>query len=179
MQTWIGLLRGINMAGKNKIKMQELREIIQHPEIHHLQTYIQSGNLIFQTGLQETSQLSSHIRESIHQSHGFAPQTILIKADLFHRLAEENPFPDAIETPQRFHLFFLERPPTSPDIERMESVQTPTERFHLTPEVLYLHTPDGFGRSKLSNILEKALGVPATARNWNTVNKLREMTHGF
>ena len=86
-----------------------------------------------------------------------------------------NPFPEAASEPKSLHFCFLASSPRSPDIDALTAAQTRTERFRLIGQVLYLHTPDGIGRSKLAATVEKALGVTVTARNWRTVDSLREM----
>jgi uncharacterized protein (DUF1697 family) len=86
-----------------------------------------------------------------------------------------NPFPEAEDAPGTLHLYFLAEPAAEVDLDALAEVATDTERFHLGERVLYLHTPDGFGRSKLAGKVESILGVPATARNWRTVVRLWEM----
>ncbi len=88
---------------------------------------------------------------------------------------ESNPFPEAEAEPKTLHLFFLASAPEAADIESLTEAKSPSERFHLTDHVFYLHAPDGIGRSKLAANAEKYLGVAITARNWRTVQKLREM----
>ncbi len=86
-----------------------------------------------------------------------------------------NPFPDAEATPRTLHVFFLDARPVNADVESLAELRAPSERFHLADRALYLHAPDGIGRSRLAANVEKRVGVPATARNWRTVQKLWEM----
>jgi uncharacterized protein (DUF1697 family) len=88
---------------------------------------------------------------------------------------DANPYPEADEEPKSVHLYFLAGDPAEADIAGLEAVRAPAERFHLEGGVFYLHAPDGVGRSKLAAKAERLLGVSATARNWRTVTKLREM----
>ena len=88
----------------------------------------------------------------------------------------ENPYPEAETEPKSLHLYFLAAEPENPDLTKLHSLKTDTERFSLQGKVFYLHTPAGIGRSKMAAGVEKALGVPATARNWRTVNKIMAMT---
>ena len=100
---------------------------------------------------------------------------LILSADQLEDAIESNPFPEAEAEPKTLHLFFLAWAPAAPDIESLTEAKSPSERFHLTDHVFYLHAPDGIGRSKLAANAEKFLGVAATARNWRTVQKLREM----
>jgi len=88
-----------------------------------------------------------------------------------------NPFPEVVENPQSLHLFFLAERLKKPDLKPLEALKTKTERFELRGTVFYLHTPDGFGRSKLAARAERLLGVETTARNWRTVTTLLEMAN--
>jgi uncharacterized protein (DUF1697 family) len=89
-----------------------------------------------------------------------------------------NPFPEAEAEPSTLHLGFLASTPKSPDLKKLASIKTETERFQLIEDVFYLHAPEGVGRSKLAASSEKLLGVSMTDRNWRTVCKLREMAEG-
>lgn len=86
-----------------------------------------------------------------------------------------NPYPEAEAEPKSLHLFFLDEAPQHPDLKSLEAIKTDSEHFKLAGKVFYLHTPEGFGLSKLAARVEKLLGVAASARNWNTVCKLAEM----
>jgi uncharacterized protein (DUF1697 family) len=77
------------------------------------------------------------------------------------------------------HLFFLAKSPKKPDTRGLDALRTATERFELKDRVFYLHTPDGFGKSKLAARAERLLGVDATARNWRTVTALIEMAKSY
>ena len=87
----------------------------------------------------------------------------------------DNPFPGDEALDKTLHLYFLSERPTAPDFERMDAIKVDTESYRLIEAVCYLHTPDGFGRSKLAQRVEKLLGVNATARNWRTVHKVMEL----
>ncbi len=91
---------------------------------------------------------------------------------------EANPFPDAEAEPRRLHIFFLAREPVEPDIAGIEASAANTERWKLRDDVFYLYAPDGIGRSTLASKVENHLDVTATARNWRTVVKMREMVEG-
>ena len=137
-------------------------------------TYIQSGNAVFQSG-KGASLLSEKIGGAVERDHGFRPRVLVWEAERIERAVEGNPFPEAESEPKTLHLYFLASVPGRPDLDAMQDIKTSSERFVLGEDVLYLHTPDGLGRSKLAAKAEKLLGVPATARNWRTVSKVLAM----
>ena len=176
MHTWIALFRGINVGGKNILPMKELVRDLQSLNLKNVKTYIHSGNVVFQTSRTVSATLGKKIATRIQNRHGFKPHVLILGADELQTAIDANPFPEAESDPKALHLFFLVSVASAPDIESLNDVKSPTERFELTDHVFYLHTPDGFGKSKLAEKIERHLGVVATARNWRTVQKLSEMT---
>lgn len=175
MTTWILLLRGINVGGRNRLPMGDLVSILESSGLEDVETYIQSGNVVFRSA-KVSSTLGEEIATAVEERHGFRPRVLLLDADRLREAAESNPFPEAEAEPGTLHLFFLATAPESPDVEALDRLVSPSERFHLAGDVFYLHAPDGIGRSKLAANVEKHLGVAATARNWRTVERLREMS---
>lgn len=175
MSTLIALLRGINVVGNNKLPMKELAALLTEMGLRDVQTYIQSGNVVFHTNAKNKTALAAKISAAIEAQHGFAPQVLLLDAEELREAMAGNPYPEAESVPRTLHLFFLAQAPQRPDLKSLEAIKTASERFKLAGQVFYLHTPDGVGGSKLAARIEKALGVAATARNWNTVCKLAEM----
>ena len=175
MSTWIVLLRGINVGGKNILPMNGLVRDLQSLNLENVKTYIQSGNAVFRSSRKVSATLGAKIATKIENRHGFRPRVLILSADQLEDAIESNPFPDAEAEPKTLHLFFLAWAPAAPDIESLTEAKSPSERFHLTDHVFYLHAPDGIGRSKLAANAEKFLGVAITARNWRTVQKLWEM----
>lgn len=172
---WILLLRGINVGGKNLLPMRELVEILESLGLEDVRTYVQSGNAVCRGQGEPAPELGEEISAAIEERKGFRPQALLLSRDRLGAAIRANPFPEAEAQPNRLHLFFLASAPESPDLDGLEAARAPTERFHLADDVFYLHAPDGIGRSKLAAKAERLLRVPATARNWRTVQKLREM----
>ncbi len=175
MTTLIALLRGINVIGNNKLPMKELAALLAGMGLRDVQTYIQSGNVVFRSNVKNKTELATQISAAIEAQHGFAPQVLLLDAAELHKAMAGNPYPEAASAPRTLHLFFLADAPQHPDLKALETIRTGGERFKLAGKVFYLHTPDGFGPSKLAGRVEKSLGVAATARNWSTVCKLAEM----
>ena len=172
MNTFIALLRGINVGGNNILPMRNLVELLEGLGLSHVKTYIQSGNALFQSENKNTIELSHKISTAIGKSHGFRPQVLLFEMKDFQDAITSNPFPEGESEPKTLHLFFLDAPPKNPDLETLKSLKTNSEQFMLMNNVFYLHAPDGIGRSKLASNVEKALGVGVTARNWRTVRKI-------
>jgi uncharacterized protein (DUF1697 family) len=178
MKPYIALFRGINVGGRNKLPMRELKEVLNGLGLRNIQTYIQSGNVVFQGGKRNLSELASEISAAIRKSHGFTPSVILLELGAFEKAIASNPYPEAEAEPKTLHLYFLDSLPEDPDLEGLEGLRRENERFALMGKVFYLHAPDGIGRSKLAARVEKSLGVPATARNWRSVCKIMEMAEG-
>ena len=175
MQTYILLLRGINVGGKNKLPMKDLVATLEKVGCRDVATYIQSGNAVFRSGEQDAPLLADRIRAEIGERHGFEPRVLLLGSDELRRMMRSNPFPEAESEPKRLHLYFLAAPPERPDLDALEEIKGDHERFVLDDGVFYLHAPNGIGRSRLAAGVEKLLGVPATARNWSTVSKVMEL----
>jgi uncharacterized protein (DUF1697 family) len=172
MNTFVALFRGINVGGKNILPMKELAAVLEGLELSKVQTYIQSGNVIFQAAADSTQELARNIGAAVCKSHEFAPQVLVLSIQEVRNAIASNPFPEGESEPKSLHLFFLESSPSNPDIKRLGSLQSASERFKLVGTVFYLHAPGGIGRSRLAANVEKALGVTATARNWRSVSAI-------
>lgn len=174
MKTYIALLRGINVGGNGRLPMANLRQLLADLGASDVQTYIQSGNAVFRHG-SGAKGLSLRIADAIQAAHGFRPATQLLTLAELRALADANPYPEAASEPKTLHLFVLASKPKSPDLPALTHLAAKDERFHLGPRALYLHAPSGLARSKLATKAETLLGVPTTARNWRTVEKLLEL----
>ena len=174
MKTYVVLLRGINVGGKNVLPMKELVGLLEDTGCRNVRTYIQSGNVVLQADSTSAS-LAERITATIERSRGFAPRVIVLGFEDLKRAIANNPFPEAESDPKALHFGFLDSVPSHPDLEKLEAIRADTERFRLIDKVFYLHAPDGVGRSKLAAGCEKLLGVAMTDRNWRTVDTLRDM----
>jgi len=178
MGAFVALLRGINVGGKNKIKMADLKAIFESHDLQNVQTYIQSGNVVFQANEDlDVDAKMQDVRQAVGLSHGFEPMICcLSEAEFRDAIKDEGfPYPEAKDDPKTLHLYFLKEEALNSDLGLLSSVAKETERYVLTNKVFYLHAPEGIGRSKLALKVERALGVSATARNWRTISKLKEM----
>lgn len=171
MSAWVLLLRGINVGGAGKLPMADLRDFLTTLGAQNVSTYIQSGNAVF-TGEIDPADFAPRLEEAIETHHGFRPRALILSRESFQQIADAFPWPEALETPAQGHIWFLARPPSRPALAALEELASPSERLKLTPQALYLHAPGGIGRSKLAAKAERLLGVPATARNLNSVSKL-------
>lgn len=176
MATWIALLRGINVGGNNILPMAELRSDLESLGLNNVRTYIQSGNVVFDSTARSASSLTKKIASRIEERHGFRPHILLLKHGDLLAAVEANPFPDAVSNPKTLHFLLLAQTPTDPNILEIDEARSPTEAYNLTDRVFYLHAPDGIGRSKLAAKVERHLGVVATGRNFRTVEKLLSMS---
>jgi uncharacterized protein (DUF1697 family) len=172
MSSWVVLLRGINVGGKNIVPMKQLSEMLVGLDCQNVQTYIQSGNVLLQHHESNSQTLSKHIAEQMEQSFGFKPHILLLTLTQFECAAANNPFPEAQSEPKTLHVFFIAESATRANLEVLTALKKDNESFSLVEQVFYLHAPEGIGRSKLAAKVEKVFGVPTTARNWSTVSKL-------
>ena len=175
MSVWIALFRGINVGGKNSLSMSDLRELLEAEGYLAVKTYIQSGNVVFQSTRSEAQKLPERVGKAVLASHGFRPAAIVLSATEVERAVAANPFPEAQLEPKSLHFYFLASSPKQTAKAELDARKAETESFAIEGKVFYLHAPDGIGRSKLAASAEKLLGVDATARNWRTVSKLLEL----
>lgn len=175
MRTWIALLRGINVGGHRRLPMRELRRLLEEVGASHAATYIQSGNAAFRHDSDNPAAIASALGDAVEAAHGFRPLVLVLPLEAYEAALAGNPFPEAEAEPKSLHLYFLAEPPGAPDLEALERLAADDERFVLDDLVLYLHAPSGIGRSKLAARVERALGVPATARNWRSATAIREL----
>lgn len=175
MKTWIALFRGINVGGNNPLPMKQLVALLEDAGCRDVRTYIQSGNAVLRSPLADAARLTTRIRSAVAACCGFESQVMILGHKELARAAAANPFAEAAASPKSVHLYFLAERPRRPDFESLDRVKAASESYALKGKVLYLHTPDGLGTSKLAARIERDLGVAATARNWRTVTALLEL----
>lgn len=175
VNTYIALFRGINVGGKNILPMKDLAAVLEGMGCEKVKTYIQSGNAVFRTEGNLTKKIAEEISSTVLASHGFKPKVLILDGLELKQAVENNPF--QTEDGKALHFFFLESTPVKPDLDGLASVKSDSEEFFLNRNVFYLYAPDGIGRSKLAAKVEQSLGVPVTARNWNTIRKLISMVN--
>jgi uncharacterized protein (DUF1697 family) len=172
MTIWVALLRGVNVSGAGKLPMAELREMLTGLGLQRVETYIQSGNAVFDSDL-DAPVLEAVIREAIAARFGFAPETFVLAAGDIGSALTDHPF--AVADPARVHVFFLRETPDRLDEAAMRLLAAEGDGWALAPGRFTLHTPAGIGRSKLADKLHKFLQGQMTARNLRTVAALHEL----
>jgi len=173
--TFVALFSGINVGGNRIVKMAELRAFFEDLGFSDVATYVQSGNVVFYAAKGDAASLQRDLEAAFERRWGFASRIMVCDGARLERLVAENPYPEVAAEHTKLHAYVLEREPTSGEIARLAERCTGPERFEVRGEVLYLHAPDGLGRSKFAGALPRTLNVPGTARNWRTVLALLEM----
>jgi uncharacterized protein (DUF1697 family) len=173
-QTYIALLRGINVGGK-VLKMADLKAAVAELGFEDVETYLQSGNLVFRAAKAANGELAGKIASAIKSHKAMDVKVMVRSAREWDRVIANNPYPQADEKPKMVHAFILDDEPGRDRIAILRTREAGSEEWEIVGDALYLHTPDGFGKSVLGNLVERTLKVPTTARNWNTVKALREM----
>ncbi len=177
MEIYIGLFRGINVGGRNILPMADLNDLLTPLGLQNIKTYIQSGNVVFQYEKTDFEKLTNNIKSAILKIHGFSPEILILSLADFQDAISANPYPKA--EPKTLHFFFLAANPSNPALDKMDEIKINEEKYSLKGRVFYLYAPAGIGRSKLAARAEKILGVPTTARNWRTVNKILDLSKEF
>ena len=176
MQKYISILRGINVGGKT-LKMADLRAMLEEMGFKNVSTYIQSGNVIFQTQREKPEILEKMIKNQIKADFGFDVSVIILTPEKLEKIIQTNPFYNESGKETKFmHVTFLQTKPENYDFEALDSKKAGDEEFAITDDAVYLFCPHGYGKSKLVNSLfENKLKVTATTRNWKTTLKLKEL----
>lgn len=177
MALYISLLRGINVSGQKLIKMAALKKMYEDLGYKDVATYLQSGNVVFQSSITDEKHLEEMITAAIAQNFGFEVQVFVLKRDAWERLAASNPFaqdPDkAIES---LYVTLLRDAVPEASINKLSKWMTNGEEAVIDQKVIYLYYPNGYGKTKLSNnAVESAFKCVATTRNWKTTLSLLSM----
>jgi uncharacterized protein (DUF1697 family) len=176
VSTWVLLLRGINVGGKNKVPMSELRGLLEALGCGVVQTYIQSGNAVLTATEALASRLPESLGEAMTERFGFRVPVVVRAGPDLERIVAANPFLATGVEPRQLHVGFLADAPDAAAIARIDHDRSPPDRLVVRGREVFLHLPNGVGRTKLSNAyLERALGTTSTVRNWRTVLALVEL----
>jgi uncharacterized protein (DUF1697 family) len=181
MTAAVSLLRGVNVGGHHKIKMEELRELYESLGLRHAQTYVQSGNVVFRTDARDFTRLSKRIADAIEQRFAFRPGVVLRTAADLRGVIAANPFASRRDLdPSRLLVQFLESEPPADVRERVLRIESEPEELRMAGRELYIYYPNGMARPKVAwAFIERILQTPCTGRNWNTVRKLLEMAESL
>ena len=178
MITYISLLRGINVSGKNQIKMDDLKRLIETIDFKNVRTYIQSGNVVFQSEIIDLTLLSRKIEQEIKNSFDFYVSVIMRKSEDLQRIIKRNTF---MQYPySTLYVTFLTENLNNTLDEELIKAKNSTEEYFVSKKEIFLLCPNGYGKTKLSNsFIENITGITATTRNWKTVNMLNEIANGL
>jgi len=177
MPVYISMLRGVNVGGHNKIKMDTLRDLCVYLECENPRTYVQSGNVIFRAKEKNPAKLAKKIQDAIEKKFGFRPEVILRTVQEMRKALAANPFAKrtGIE-PGKLLVTFLAAAPAPEAQAVIDTLKHHPEELHLIGRELYIYFPNGAGQSKLPwSQVERLFKVTGTARNLNSVIKMLEM----
>lgn len=178
MKTYIGLLRGINVSGQKKIKMVDLRILLEENGFSSVKTYIQSGNIVFRTTEENKATLENKISEVIKKQYGFDVPVIVKTSEEIGNILVNNPYDDSEDLESnKIYFVLLKEKPKEENVTVLDSISFENETLRINSECVYLRCALGAGKAKCTNnVIEKKLKVSATTRNYRTMQKLRELT---
>ena len=172
------LLRGVNLAGRNRVSMQALREALEDAGFTDVATYVQSGNVVL-TSSKAAKRVGTDAERLLAERFDLDIRVIVRTRAELAAVVDRNPLAKIATDPRRYQVTFLESPLGADVFPKLEAVATDGERVKHVGREVYAWHPDGVGRSKLAVLLAgKGLGVTATARNWKTVTQLLELAAG-
>ena len=178
MKTYIAFLRGINVSGQKKIKMADLRVTLMKAELQNVRTYIQSGNIIFDSSIIQVSQMETLIRKAIADGFGFDVPVIVKTEQEIQKILNNNPFGDETNL-KGLYFALLREVPDDESVMSFKKLKFENEDFHYTQGCVYLNCKIGAGKAKLTNnLIENKLKVTATTRNLNTMQKVIALAVG-
>ena len=179
MNTYISLLRGINVSGQKQMRMEALRGLYEFLGFEDVQSYLQSGNVVFKTEEGDMSKVAARIEAGILQALGYSVTVVLRDPDQLHEIFTSNPFLTArSEDPGRLYVTFLAAIPSAADLRHLATTDTSTDEYFVAAGHVFLFCPQGYGRTRFSNaFFERRLHMAATTRNWKTVTALHDMVH--
>jgi uncharacterized protein (DUF1697 family) len=173
MPHYVALLRSVNVAGHGRLAMADVVQSFVKLGHTDVSTYIQTGNILFRSPSKSTSKVVAGIEEQLEQDFGSSPAVILRTVPELMQVLATSPFPKQGADPARHHVTFLAEAPSTEKLSAFSAPASGRDELVLIGQEVYVHTPDGYGNSKLSGaMLERRLGVVSTTRNWNTVTKL-------
>ena len=176
MERYIAMLRGVNVSGQKKIKMDELRNYLEKTNFYDVKTYIQSGNIVFSS--EETKEvLPGSIESNIKKHFGFEVPTVVKAPSDFEHVLLNCPFlKDTARDFGKVYITFLSREPEANHIAALAETNYSPEEYIIDGAIIFVYAANGYGKAKLNNnLFEQKLKVSATTRNWKTVEKLAEM----
>jgi uncharacterized protein (DUF1697 family) len=174
--TWVGLLRGINVGGKNLLPMTDLTRLFEEAGCAGVRTYIQSGNVLFTASRARAEKLPGLIASGIGDRFGYRVPVLLRTAAELGEAIRQNPFLEAGAPENWLHVLFLANQPDAGRVAALDPLRSPPDAYAVRCREIYLQCPNGVGRTKLTNTyFDSRLATISTGRNWRTVLKLFEL----
>ncbi len=174
-QRYVALLRGVNVGGRNRLPMADLRDIFTAAGCSAVRTYIQSGNVVFDAEGDLAERAPGIVTEAIRRRFGYETVVVVRSREEVLQVVASNPF-DTSGDPRFLQVAFLEHAPDPEAVSRLDPRRSPPDALAVRGRNVYLHYPNGVARSKLTNeYLAAQLQTSSTMRNWRTVLKLLEM----
>jgi uncharacterized protein (DUF1697 family) len=177
-QVFVALFSGINVGGKRMVKMAELRSMLGQLGFADVETYLQSGNAVFRAD-GDADTVARAIEAAFEKRWGFRSRVMVRDIEWLAEAVANNPYKEVAGDPTKLHACVLERAPDPNEVAGLAERCVGPERFDVSEDLLYLHAPEGIGRSQFANLVPRVLKVPGTARNWRTMLALLEMTGQF
>jgi uncharacterized protein (DUF1697 family) len=175
----VALLRGINVGGKHSLPMKDLAAMFLDAGCREVRTYIQSGNVVFQAAPPLAQRVPGIIANAVQDRFGFEPPVVTRTLAELRDVTKRNPFLRAGVDPATLHVAFLAGAPGKAKAGALEPERFRPDAFALRGREIYLHCPNGLGRSKLTNAyFDSRLATTSTVRNWRTVLTLLELAGG-
>jgi uncharacterized protein (DUF1697 family) len=180
MPRYVALLRGVNIGPKKRIAMADLRALVEDLGHGAAKTLVNSGNVVFTVNRKKANAtLAREIEVALREKHGLDVGVVVRSGAEMAKIVASNPFPEAAATPKLLHVSFLDRVPNGEKVAALQEVERGEDDFRMIGTEVYLSVPNGLSGAVFNvNGLDKALGVVATSRNWNTVTKLADMVAG-
>jgi uncharacterized protein (DUF1697 family) len=177
MAIYISMLRGINVGGHKRIKMDQLRESFEALGFEQVKTYIQSGNVVFRAGKTSPSALSKKIEEKILSDFGFSASVVSRTSEEMGKTIENNPFlKERGIAVEKLHVTFMSEAPAAAALKKLTELVVAPDRLCYFGKELFFYLPNGVSQSVLmKKPVDGVLGVVITTRNWKTVNSLHQM----
>lgn len=177
MIKYVAILRGINVAGKNKILMKDLVQLFEQMGLANVETYIQSGNVVFSSKFADVQYLETRIESAIKEKFGFDVPTIILSETKLERTLKYNPYLENKTVDEdALHATFLRYEADHELVKEFETLDYSPDETIVTNDLVYVYCPNGYGKTKFNNgFIERKLKAQATTRNWKSISALLDL----
>ncbi len=175
MKRYICILRGINVGGHRKILMADLLKLLETIDLKYIQTYIQSGNLVFFSS-KKADELEAEISETLFAKYGFEVEVVIRKRSQIQAIVDKNPFLKKDTDIKKLFVTFLKEKPSEADVNKLSDLNIGEDAYFINEKEVYLKYENKLSESKINNnVIENKLNVVATTRNWKTIKELLKL----